>query len=71
MKFKHLYSVEAKVVVEVVLNIAANDEQEAFSRALDGAWHGVAPFWDKSKVTHIGEIKVIRDLGPIKEVEGY
>jgi len=57
-KLNHLYYIPAKVVVEVVLHIAANDEQEAFARANDGAWHNVIPNWNKSKVTHIGEITI-------------
>lgn len=56
MKFNRIYYVQAKVVVEARISIAANDEQEAFARANDGAWHGVVPNWDKSKITHIAEI---------------
>lgn len=42
-KFNNIWYVEAMILVPVTVQIAANDEQEAFSRLMDGAWHNVDP----------------------------
>ncbi len=54
MTKKHLYYVEAVVEVQVILKVTGEDEQEVFARANDGAWHGVTPNWNKSKIKSIG-----------------
>jgi hypothetical protein len=51
---RHLYYIEAIVEVPVRLDVLGIDEQEAFARANDGAWHGVHPNWDKAKVKAVG-----------------
>jgi len=52
---KHIYYVEAIVEVPVILEVTGLDEQEAFARANDGAWHGVMPVnWDKAKIKAVG-----------------
>lgn len=57
MTKKHIYYVEAIVTTPVLIKVVAIDEQEAFARVNDGAWHGceqVPRTWDKAKVTHVG-----------------
>lgn len=52
---KHIYYIEAIVEVAVVVQVKAVDEQEAFGRLMDGAWHNVDPKqWDKAKVKMMG-----------------
>lgn len=46
---KHIWYVETKLVVPVVLSVVAIDDQEAFARANDGAWHSVKPDWDHAE----------------------
>jgi hypothetical protein len=55
----HLYYVDAIITTPVKLHIRARNENEAFGRSMDGAWHGCYPEptdWSKAKVTHIGPI---------------
>jgi len=58
MSFKdkrHVFYVEAILEVPVVLKILGIDEQEAFARTNDGAWHDImAVDLDKAKVKAIG-----------------
>ena len=59
MTKKHLYYVDAIVTTPVKIKVIAIDEQEAFARVMDGAWHGCEPEpkqWDQAKITHIGPI---------------
>jgi hypothetical protein len=56
---KHLWYVDAIVETPVKIRVTAIDEQEAFARVMDGAWHGCEPYpvsWDKAKVKKIGPI---------------
>ena len=53
---KHIWYVEAIIEVPVVLKIVALDEQEAFARANDGAWHGgILADYDKAKIKAVGK----------------
>ena len=53
---KHIWYVEAIIEVPVVLKIAADNEQEAFARANDGAWHGViSSDYDHAKIKAVGK----------------
>lgn len=56
---KHLFYVDAIITTPVKIHVSAIDEQEAFARANDGAWHGCYPQpidWSQAKITHIGPI---------------
>lgn len=56
-KFKNIYYAEVIVEVKATIQVAANDEQEAFARLNDGAWHGVLNTdWDHAKVKKLGTI---------------
>jgi len=56
-QFKNLYYVEAIIEVPVTISVAANDDQHAFARANDGAWHNVNPHnYDNAKIKAIGPI---------------
>lgn len=53
---KHIFYIDAVVTTPVKIQVIAIDEDDAFSRAMDGAWHGCDPFpkqWDKAKVNSI------------------
>lgn len=53
---KHLYYVQVLVEVSTVIQVQAVDEQEAFARANDGAWHGViSTDWDHAKIKAVGK----------------
>lgn len=57
IKRKRIWYVEAIIEVPIILKVAANDEQEAFARANDGAWHGViSPDYDKAKIKAVGRL---------------
>jgi len=54
---KHIWYVDAIIETPVQITVSAIDEQEAFARVNDGAWHGckqVPGTWDKAKVKAIG-----------------
>lgn len=56
---KHLFYVDAIVSTPVKIAVIATDEQEAFARSMDGAWHSCEPHpttWDQAKITHMGPI---------------
>lgn len=56
---KHIWYVDAIVTTPMKLQVLAVDEQEAFARANDGAWHGceqVPRAWDQAKIISIGTI---------------
>ena len=57
-KFSNIWYVEAIIEVPVTIQIAANDENEAFGRAMDGAWHNVDPKqYNHAKIKMLGEIR--------------
>lgn len=56
----YIYYVDAIVTTPVKIQVRATDEQEAFARTMNGAWHNCEAepkTWDKAKVTHVGPIK--------------
>lgn len=61
MDKKHLYYVDAVVIVPVTLKIIASSEDEARDRTTEGAWHGViSTDFDHAMIQEVKTIK----LGP-------
>lgn len=59
---KHIYFVEAIIEVPVVLKVLGTDEQEAFARINDGAWHDVMSVdYNKAKVKAVGTFTYINE----------
>lgn len=55
---KRLFYCDAVIEVEVVVNVVANDVNEAYARLNDGAWHSVdTKSFNKSSVKRIIFIK--------------
>jgi hypothetical protein len=57
MPKKYLFYCDVIVEVKATIQVAADDDQEAFARLNDGAWHGVLRTeWDSAKVKKLGAI---------------
>lgn len=53
-KHSNIWYVEAFVLVPAILHVKADNEQEAFARAIDGAWHNVVYDSNKAQVKSVG-----------------
>lgn len=62
---ERIYYVDAVMTTPVKIKVKATSIQDAFSRAMDGAWQECKPepiLWEQAKITHIGAI--VEELGP-------